>query len=93
MKGSVTTILLCLVLTTASYAASINGMVLNNLATQAEKQKRQTATQAGIGANTKMEIVNAQYWILKAAQDEIDILAYNRSLLGYIPQPSGSMSA
>ena len=66
---------------------------LSNLATQAEKQKRQTATQAGIGANTKMEIVNAQYWILKAAQDEIDILAYNRSLLGYIPQPSGSMSA
>ncbi|MFH1617488.1 MAG: hypothetical protein ABIB65_02805 [Candidatus Margulisiibacteriota bacterium] len=30
MKGSVITILLCLVLTTASYAASINGLVLNN---------------------------------------------------------------
>ena len=67
---------------------------LANLATQTEKAKRQSLTRQGVvGDNTKIEIVSAQYWIAKAAADEIDILAYNRSLLGDIPRSTDSMGA
>ena len=66
---------------------------LANLATQSEKARRQRVTRDGVIDNTKIEIVNAQYWIAKAAVDEVDIRAYNRSLLGQIPHAMDSMSA
>ena len=67
---------------------------LANLATQAEKQRRQTLTKDGVrGDNTKMEIVNANYWLLKKIEDEAAIRQYNLSLLGVMPKPSGGMSA
>ena len=66
---------------------------LANLATQSEKARRKGVYKDFTGDNVKIEIVNAQYWILKAAQDEIAILAYHRSLLGDIPYASSGMSA
>uniref|UniRef100_A0A6M3XM26 Putative tail tubular protein n=1 Tax=viral metagenome TaxID=1070528 RepID=A0A6M3XM26_9ZZZZ len=67
---------------------------LANLATQSERAKRKNITKDGLtGDNVRIEIVNANYWIGKAAQDEIAILAYHRSLLGDIPHASGGMSA
>uniref|UniRef100_A0A6H1ZJN1 Putative tail tubular protein n=2 Tax=viral metagenome TaxID=1070528 RepID=A0A6H1ZJN1_9ZZZZ len=66
---------------------------LANLATQSEKAKRKAVYKDFTGDNVKIEIVNAQYWLLKAAQDEIAILAYHRSLLGDIPHSSSGMSA
>ncbi len=67
---------------------------LANLATQTERARRGGVRSDGTAFdNTKIEIVNAQYWIAKAASDEIDILAYNRSLLGDIPHSTDSMSA
>lgn len=68
---------------------------LANLATQAEKQRRTTVSRDGkvTGDNTKIEIVNANYWISKMAADEIDIMAYHNSMLGNIPTSGDSMGA
>ena len=67
---------------------------LANLATQAERQRRQTLTRDGlVGDNTKIEIVDANRWLMTKAQDEIAIMNHNNALLGVIPQPSGGMSA
>jgi len=67
---------------------------LSNLATQSEKARRSRVTGQGIATdNVKLEIVNAQYWIAKAAHDEVAIHAYNRSMLGDIPGSSDSMGA
>lgn len=67
---------------------------LSNLATQSEKAKRKSIGKEGTQIdNTKMEIVSAQYWIAKAASDENQIMAFNRSMLGHIPNVSDGMSA
>lgn len=62
---------------------------LSNLATQSEKARRRSSVKDGVGDNTKIEILNAQYWIAKAADDEMKILQFHRSLLGDIPRLGG----
>ena len=67
---------------------------LSNLATQSERARRKgSVKEGGVGDNTKIEIVNAQYWIAKAADDEIKILQFHRSLLGELPKASSGMEA
>ena len=67
---------------------------LANLATHAEKQRRRsTGREGATGDNTKIEILNANFWISKMAQDEIDILAYNRKISGQQAHSNDGMSA
>lgn len=63
---------------------------LSNLATQSETARRMAKDGAD---NTKMEIVNANYWIAKAAQEEVEIMEYSRMLSGGQPYMSQGMSA
>ena len=63
---------------------------LSNLAMHAEKQRRNTKDG---GHNTKIEILNANYWISVAAQDEVKVLEYSRKLSGNQPYMSQGMSA
>lgn len=59
---------------------------LANLATQSEKAQRRSERvidgQAHPFYNTKIEIVNAAYWLTKKVEDEIKILNHSRNLLG-----------
>ena len=63
---------------------------LSNLAMHSEKQRR--TTRDG-GDNTKMEILNANYWMAKAIEEEALIFEYHRKLSGGKPYMSQSMSA
>jgi hypothetical protein len=67
---------------------------LSNLATHGEKQRRRSAGKEGeFGDNTKIEVLNANYWIAKARSDEQKILEYSRMLEGDQPYRSKGMSA
>lgn len=66
---------------------------LANLATHAEKQRRRTAGKDDGGDNTKMEILNANFWISKAAADEVNIIDYSDKLSGNQAYISEGMSA
>ena len=63
---------------------------LSNLAMHSEKQRR--ATKDG-GNNTKIEVLNANYWMAKAIEEETKLLAYNRKLSGGKAYMSQGMSA
>lgn len=65
---------------------------LSGLAMHSEKQRR-TAGGDNVGDNTKIEILNAQYWIAKAGADELKILDYNRKMSGGQAYASQGMSA
>lgn len=56
---------------------------LANLATVAERQRRSFA-KAGdiIGDNTRIEVLFAEIWSMRAAEDEVKIVELNRRLLG-----------
>jgi hypothetical protein len=62
---------------------------LFNLVTQTEKQKRSTRDK---GDNTKIEILNANYWIAKAKEEEWKIIDLSREMIGDMPT-TGGMSA
>ena len=67
---------------------------LSNLATHGEKQRRRSAGKEGErGDNTKIEILNAHYWISKAAAEEIKIMEYSRKLDGDVSYLSQGMGA
>jgi hypothetical protein len=67
---------------------------LANLASHGERQRRRSAGKEGeTGDNTKIEILNAKYWIGKAAADEIRILDYSSKLMGNQAYISEGMSA
>lgn len=51
---------------------------LSNLATNAEKQRRETAERT----NTGVEVLYAQHWMRKALEDEIMIQGLSRRMLG-----------
>lgn len=55
---------------------------LANLAMHSEKQRRRASSRGDGegGDNTKIEILNAQYWINQKALDELSLIAYNRKL-------------
>lgn len=56
---------------------------LAKLAAHAEKTRRRSAGKEGeMGDNTKMEVLNANYWIREALSDELKILNYSRKLEG-----------
>ena len=65
---------------------------LAGLAMHSEKQRRKTGGDHE-GDNTKIEILNAQYWISKAAEDEQKILDYNLRLSGGQAYTGQGMSA
>ena len=65
---------------------------LSSLAMHSEKQRR-TAGGDNAGDNTKIEILNAQYWIAKAGADELKIIDYNIKLSGGQAYASQGMSA
>ena len=67
---------------------------LANLATHAEKQRRRSAGREGTtGDNTKIEILNANYWMDRKIEDEIQILNISRVMSGDQPYVSKGMSA
>lgn len=55
---------------------------LMNLTTNADKQRREIE---GVGVNARVEVLYAQFWAQKAAQDKIFIKDFNRRLLGSQP--------
>ena len=63
---------------------------LANLAMHSEKQKRKTREG---GDNTKIEVLNANYWIAQMASDEIKLLEYSRKLSSGKAYMSQGMSA
>ena len=63
---------------------------LSNLAMHSEKQKRKTREG---GDNTKIEVLNANYWMAKAMEEEIKVLEYSRKLSGGKAYMSQGMSA
>uniref|UniRef100_A0A6M3IZ42 Putative tail protein n=1 Tax=viral metagenome TaxID=1070528 RepID=A0A6M3IZ42_9ZZZZ len=63
---------------------------LSNLAMDSQKHRRKTKD---AGDNTKVEVLNAQYWMMIAAQDELDILEYSNKLSGKTPYMSKAMEA
>lgn len=67
---------------------------LANISTYGDANRRRSAGKKGEeGDNTKIEVLNAQYWISKAAGDESKILDYSRKLEGnqsYISQGTGA---
>ena len=65
---------------------------LANLAMHSEKQRRKTGGDQ-VGDNTKIEILNAQYWIAKMAEDELKVLDYSQRLSGGQAYSSQGMSA
>ena len=63
---------------------------LANLAMHSEKQRRMTKDG---GDNTKIEVLNANYWIAQMAADEIKLLEYSRKLSSGKAYMSQGMSA
>jgi len=63
---------------------------LSNLAMDSQKHRRKTKD---AGDNTKIEILNANYWIAVSARDEIELFEYSRKLSGRQPYMSEGMSA
>lgn len=64
------------------------------LATHAERQRRKSSGKDGMmGDNTKIEILNANYWISKMNDDEINILEYSRKLNGELAHLGEGISA
>ena len=63
---------------------------LSNLAMDSQKHRRKTKD---AGDNTKVEVLNAQYWITVAARDELDIFEYSDKLSGKTPYISKAMTA
>jgi hypothetical protein len=66
---------------------------LSKLAMDSEKHRRKTATKDNIGDNTKIEILNANYWISLALEEEMKIKELSRKLSGDQPYMSQGMSA
>ena len=67
---------------------------LSNLATNAERQRRRSSGKEGeMGDNTRIEILNANYWIAKAMKEEIEILEHSRHLEGQQSYMSEGMGA
>jgi len=62
---------------------------LANLAMHSEKQRRTTKD----GGDTKIEVLNANYWMAMALADEIKLLEYSRKLSGGKAYMSQGMSA
>jgi len=65
---------------------------LSNLAMHSEKQKRKQGGQFQ-GDNTKIEVLNANYWLMKANEEEIKLLEYSRKLSSEKAYMSQGMSA
>lgn len=65
---------------------------LSNLAMHSEKQRRRTGGDND-GDNTKIEILNAKYWMSKALEEEVKIIDYHMKMSGSQAHLSQGMSA